>query len=452
MKILLTLITLISALPAMANLHLAPPAFKVSGGRAIFVDFIRATYDLQYDYKARTAVAETTITFIAEDTGYPIFDTVQTPQVVWLNGQEVDHVKVPVPGYVSYVRIAKDVVTPGVHVMKVRTPIINGTKYTWKGVQSGFFIKDLKDRKMLERFVPTNLEYDQYEMVFRVQIDGTHKSHNVFANGEVTELGHNLIEIRYPNFFTASSLYFHLVPKSRFWRLHFNYTSITGRQVPVTIYSNWRLRNWIFKRKTLRVLRELENDYGPYPHPKVLIYGTKLKGGMEYVGATATSYVALGHELHHFYFAKGVMPADGNSGWMDEGIASWRDKGYQTHSKPNYYSFNLGKHNVYTRKTDKNSYEKGRSFFAYLDYQLKALGKPGFKDFLRGYFNKHKFTNVTTEDMIQDLEEYAGVSFREDFNQYVFGGHASLKGRAPAITPDNPFHPHLTDEELDSLI
>lgn len=448
MKLIVSMLLIFSSM-AIAGIEHAPPAFKTNYGRAVFVDFLRAQYDIIYDHENVSAMVETTIVFKSHDTGLPIFDSVATPKVVWLNDKAVEQRLVSVPGDVSKVRVVTTEVTPGIHTLKMRTELIKGTLYTWRGVQSGFFIKDLKDRNFLERYVPTNYEYDSYQMTFRVEVAGTSKDHNIFANGEVTEISKNLIEVRYPEFYTSSSVFFHLVPKNRFWRLHFNYTSINGRQFPVTIYSNWRARNWRMKRKTLKVLAELENDYGPWPHPSLVIYGTKIRGGMEYVGATATSYISLGHELQHSYFAKGIMPADGNSGWMDEGIASWRDRGHQTISSPNYSSFNLAHHNIYTRKTDKNSYEKGRSFFSYVDYRLKSAGQKGLKDFLRGYFDSRKFTSVTTEDLIHDLEAYSGESFREDFNQYIYGGHPhSIESEAA----ENPHHPNYTEEELNSII
>lgn len=456
-KILISLMTILS-FSAVAGINQAPPGFKTNDGKVIFVDFVNAVYELTYDYKSRKAWASTSITFMANETGFPIFDSLSTPTEVIVNGRASEHTITPVPGNVSFVRYPKTQVKPGINTMVIRTPIENGVKYGWKGVASGFFIKDLKDRKFLERFLPTNYEYDQYQMTYRVQIIGTDKEHNIFANGVTKEVSKNVIEISYPPFYTASSVYFHLVPKKRFWRLKFNFSSISGRQVPITIYSNYRFRNWRMKRRTIKVMRELERDYGAWPHPSMLIYGTKIKGGMEYVGATATSFISLGHELQHSYFAKGVMPADGNSGWMDEGIASWRDKGYQTFSKPNYFSFNLAKHNVYTRKTDKNSYVKGRSFFAYIDYQLKQAGLPGLKDFLRGHFNKRKFTTITTDDFKSDLEAYSKLDFTDDFNQYIYGGHPDefkndqIKGRSPAVEPANPHHAQHTQEEIDSII
>lgn len=452
MKKLLTILTTLFTMTSFAGIEHAPPAFNVNGAKLVFVDFLRANYDLTYDYKSKSAVAKTTFVFRAHEAGYPIFDSVIKPFNVSVNGVDVEQGYTPVPGNVSSVRYAKTAVKPGVHTMTVETQILNGTKYNWRGISSGFFIKDLKDRMFLERYLPTNYEYDQYPMTFNVKINGSKRAHNVFANGVTRELGHNHIQIQFPAHYTASSVYFHLVPKRKFWRLHYTFTSSNGRKVPVTIYSNFRFRNWLFKRKTNKVLKELERDYGPYPHPSLLIYGTKLKGGMEYVGATATSNISLGHELQHMWFAKGLMPADGNSGWMDEGIASWRDKGHQTHTTPDYFSVNLAKHNVYTRKTDKRSYEKGRSFVAYLDYQLKQVGLPGMKDFLKGYFNKRKFTSVTTQDFKSDLEDYSNIDFTDDFNQYIYGGYPDTKGRAPAVEPENPHHPGYTEAEINSIL
>jgi hypothetical protein len=334
--------------------------------------------------------------------------------------------------------------------MEIVTNISNGTKFKKRSVSSGFFIKDLTDRKFLERFVPSNYEYDQYKITFDVVIRNAKRSHEIFANGSVEKLGKNQFRIEYPDFYTASSLYFHLVPRGKFRKTRFKFKSIDGRKIPVTIYSKFHLRNWRMKARTKKVLRELERDYGPWPHPSLTIYGTKLSGGMEYVGATATSFISLGHELQHSYFAKGVMPANGNSGWMDEAIASWRDKGHKTYSKTNYSSVNLGLHNVYTRKTDDRSYVKGRSFMAYLSYQLKSLGKPGLKDFLKIYFNKRKFTTVTTKDFISDLEDYAGKSFKDDFSRYIFG--SEVKSSKRRKRRHNPHHPVHTQKELDELI
>ena len=143
---------------------------------------------------------------------------------------------------------------------------------------------------------------------------------------------------------------------------------------------------------------------------------------------------------------------------MDEAIASWRDKGHQSLEKPFYESANLGNHSPYTRKTDKRSYEYGRSFMSYLDHQLKEAGHIGLKDFLRIYFQKRKHTSVTTQDFVSDLEEYAAMSFDEDFRQYIFGEAQQLKSaRSTPVHIDskileNPHHPKMTQQDLDSIL
>lgn len=455
-KFLLIILTYSLMASAADDLRHAPNSFVVDGLKAVFVDFKRVTYNIVYDFKAKSAAVDTTILFQSKEDGMPIFDSVETPQAVWVNSMEVESDIVITPGGTTAVRYAQTNLPVGFHSMRIRTPLKKGTKYGNKGVSSGFFIKDLKNREMLEQYVPTNLEYDKYPMEWHVEIlNANHRWHDIFANGEVDNYAQNKFTIKMPKYYTASSVYFHLVPRRKFWRYYLSYTSISGRKIPITIYSSFRWLNGALKRKAFKVMAECERDYGPYPHPYLIIYGpNKIRGGMEYVGATATSVVSLGHEIHHMWFAKGVMPADGNSGWMDEGIASWRDKGYQTHEKPFYFSTNLAHHNPYTRKTDKRSYEYGRSFFAYLDYQLKAAGQSGLKAFLKVLAAKRMFQNITTEDFINELEEFSGLSFRDDFTQYIYGGYSQKtdSGRAPAVEFENEHHPEYTKEEMESFI
>lgn len=452
MKKLILFLLCFTSLQSFSSIQQAPPNFMVGNKKTVFVDFLRATYNITYDANRRKAYADTIIVFNMHEAGHPIFDSVTAPEKSWVDGKETQTKLIRTPDNASKVRLVQSFVKPGIHSLRIRTQVKNGTRFYNKRVSSGFFIKDLKDRLFLEKYLPTNYEYDQYSMRMKIKIVGTRFAHNLFANGKVTELAKNTIEVEYPNFYTASSVYFHLVPKNRFWRLKFQYKSISGKSFPVTIYSNFRFRNWRLKKRTLRVLKELEQDYGPWPHPALLIYGTKLKGGMEYVGATATSYISLGHELQHSYFAKGILPANGNSGWMDEAIASWRDKGHKTLRSPDYKNWNLGNHSVYTRKTDKNSYKRGRSFIAYLDYKLKKAGLKGMKDFLRKYFHKRKFTTVTTEDFKKDLEKYSGLNLEEDFNQYIYGKYLNSSQKLQDDDEENIHHPRYTKKELESLI
>lgn len=450
----------------LAGIEQAPKSFKHQDKKAVFVDFTHAQYNLVYDTKKAIAWAETTIQFTMSEDGYPLFDSVSTPNELKINGEASSQLLIRTPGDASWIRLINKKLSPGNHTLTLKTLILNGTifqrtKKDWERVSSGFFIRDLTDRMFLEKYLPSNYEYDQYKMDFDIKVTGTKRWHTLFANGKVTKVTENHYKLSLPDWYTASSVYFHLVPINKFVRWRLNYPSINGRNIPIIIYSNYRFYNYYVKRKAWHVLKELEADYGPFPHDQLIIYGTGLKGGMEHAGAVETSIASLGHELQHQYFAKCIHPANGNSGWLDEAIASWRDKGHYSVDYPFYKSVNLAAHSSYTRKTDKRSYKYGRSFMAYINKQLIDMGKPGLKDFLKIYFEKRKFTTVTTEIFKSDLQEYAQMSFGEDFNQYIYGGvefdeTSSFKQSAEHTTDDtedeNPHHPNITTEELNSII
>jgi hypothetical protein len=149
----------------------------------------------------------------------------------------------------------------------------------------------------------------------------------------------------------------------------------------------------------------------------------------------------------HSYFAKGVMPANGNSGWIDEAIASWRDKGYQRTPTPGFTGSNIGRRTVYNRSTDKRSYDLGSKFMAYLDYRLQDVG--GLKAFLRGYFATYKRTVVTTEHFKNNLEFFSGLDLSHEFNTLIWGTNPS---KAQESHEENPNHDALTAEQLKSIL
>lgn len=458
------LLIFIFSLSAHAGIEHAPPTFNIKDKKLIWVDFQKAHYQITYDTRRRIATAISTITFKQPEDGHPLFDLITQPEYVKVNGEETLALEVPLPGNVSLVRMITRKLKAGTHTLTIKSRIETGVKFStprfrkkFKRVSSAFWVRDLTDRMFLERYLPTNLEYDNYKMFMDVEVTGTKRWHSLFANGKVTKLTNNHYQVEFPEWYRSSSVYFHLIPINKFVRLYTSFTSMDGRKIPVTIYSRHRITNWIFKKFTWRIMRELEGDYGPYPHEQLIIYARDLKGGMEYAGATETSLIALGHELQHMYFAKGMHPANGNSGWMDEAIASWRDRGHKRVRVPNYAGANLGNHSVYTRATDRRSYALGRSFMGYLDHTLKDAGQKGLKDFLRLYHDKRRKQAVTTQDFISDLEEYANMSFDEDFRKYVFTEAQDYQERSNDHNHDhteeeNLYHPPVTQAQLDSIL
>lgn len=447
-KILLLSVFLCSS--AFANLHLAPPDFETFLGRGIYVDFSEAQYDITYNVKWKKTSVKTKITFHAKSTGKPLFDLLPNPSEVLLNGEPVKVIETTDPDGQN-LRLVDEVVGPGEHTLEMVNTFKENVRYKLlsRKVSSAFWIRDLKYRKFLEQYIPSNFEFDQYRMIFNVTFEGTTKdAQDIYTNGKVTQTAPNAYRIAFPDYYTVSCPYFHTTPKGQKKRLDFNYKSIDGRDIPVTVYTSWWSNPQKFKDESLKIFKELEADYGPWAHDGLVAYETfPGTGGMEHAGATQTSLAALDHEMLHSYFAKGVMPARGNAGWIDEAIASWRDYGYQRKPLPGFSGSDLGLGSVYQRNTDKRAYALGREFMAYLDYRLQDVG--GLKAFLRGYFAAYKHTVITQEHFKNNLEFFMGADLTPEFETYIWGKNGQS---GAGVVEENHVHHPLTNAQLESIL
>ena len=447
----LALAALSLSFSSLASHIQAPPSFEYQDAQAIFVDFSDAQYNITYDLHNMKVQVETVINFTSNQNGYPLFDLVPDPSSAVLNGMTISTTTLQDPDKQSTLRVLKKNLSAGKHQLKLVHEITSNVVFREEGLASGFWTSDLNDRRYLEQYLPTNLEFDQYKMNMNVKIIGAEsKPHTLKTNGKVSVLSENSFEVEYPSFYTASSVYFHLLPESTITNnAQFYYPSIDGRLIPVDIYTSYDVNEFVDATKT--ILNELETDYGAFPHDQLVIYGNSPSGGMEYSGATATSLKALGHELFHSYHARALMPANGNAGWMDEAIARWRDNNYPEISKLSYESTQLAGHSVWTRKTDRMAYTEGSAFLSWIAYRMSENGL-SLKEFLKDYFQKFKFTTVTTPQFQNEITIASGLSLKADFDQYIYGKNSlkmsSQKTRDIKFHADDEFHPKLTAEQL----
>ena len=283
-------------------------------------------------------------------------------------------------------------------------------------------------RKFWEQYAPSNMEFDHFKQFLTVKILGSSKEHTLMANGVTTALGSNYWSIDYPDFYTTSSFYLHLFEKGRFVVRE---ATFQGREksISLTSYAASTFDADAGLSKIKSVMAENEATFGPYTHDMFIAYVTPDGGGMEHCGATMTSLRALGHELTHSWFARGVMPADGNSGWIDEAVASWRDAGYPRSSATDRNPVNLGGFSAYKRETSRDAYTAGQQLLSEFDGRWASLG--GLRPMLSSLFAERQRTTITVKYFKSFLEAASGQNLDSIFNRYVYG--KASKESAPGL-------------------
>lgn len=402
------------------DLAKAPPSFPYSNSKAVFVDFEETELTWEFNISARSNTAKAKILFKAGESGFPIFDLIPTPSNVTLNGEAVQAPTASIQGVTTARILSKEVAAGSFNTLELTYSIPSSfITYTSGAVRFGTFMGDLSDRGFFEKYAPTNFEFDQYRQAINVKLIGAAAEHRMYTNGTVYPLGSSDFRVIFPAFYTTSSFYFHIAERGRFAERVFTYTGVSF-DLPVVVYAESVANASAGETRTRSILRELESTYGFFGHDTLTVYVTPSGGGMEYGGATMTSLGALGHELTHSYFARGVMPANGNAGWIDEAIASWRDSGYPR--RTNGFSnspINLAGFSAYKRFTTQLAYSSGMQFISYLDGILKDVG--GMKEMLTLLWIEKRRQTITTPMFQAFLEDKSGKDLDTVFDFYVYG-------------------------------
>jgi len=445
--------SVLSAFASDNDITHRPESFAYKSGKAAFVDFEEAVYDITYDIDSKKSEVVARFKMHTLEKGFPIFDLVEEPSYVALDGIATNTSVISTPSNETKLRVINKLLPPGKYTLTVKVPLNNLVEFTNTGVKSAFWVTDLEDRYYLERYIPVNLEYDRVKMTFNIQFNGLKSKQHIFANGTVNWISGQKAQIDFPEHFTVNSLYFHTTPVGSVELLESSFKSVNGQEIPVTIYQaagasdSEGLKG--LKNIALRVFNELEGDYGAFPHASITIYNASLAhmglGGMEYAGATVTNKSSLSHELFHSYFARGVTPANGNAGWIDESLASWRDNEYNRLTSL-YGSSQMASHAAYTRKTDTAAYSFGARFMAFLDNKFKSQG--GLKPFMNRLIEKKLFEPIFTEDFIKEMESFYSEDLQGIFKAYVF--KKSLQGELKSQKDTS--HRKLSFQELKSIL
>lgn len=440
-----------------SDLDKAPPSFEYQNRRAVFADFSNVSLAITFNVKNKRALGHAKIEFQVKEAGMPIFDLVPPISDVKLNGDTInlaDIYETSDPDEQSNVSLVGVEVAPGQrHTLEISYDLSQVVNFGNGTVGAGFFMNDLADREFFEKYAPSNFEYDQYKQILAVEIIGAQSAHEVFANGIIQETGENKWVIDYPAYFTTSSFYFHLAAKGRFNVVRFNYPGIKAN-IPLTVYSassNDAARGMNLLKG---FIAELESTFGAFAHPSFIAYITSSGGGMEYCGATVSSLNALGHETTHSWFARGVMPASGNSGWLDEAIASWRDNNYPRSQNPVRMPRNLSGFSPYKRFTTMDAYSYGANLMSDFDGLIAPVQKQGLRSVLHDFYGKYQHQTITVATFQSHLEQVLGYSLQDFFDKYVYhkSYHFDAVTKPAGWDVDWSRHPRpFTPDELKQL-
>ncbi len=410
------------------DLDKAPPGFDYKGKKAVFTDFLESELQVTFDFETKKTYATNMVVFRLKESGYPLFDLVAKPYELSLNSRVLKPSllkTIQTPGNetsLKFLDTEKELSQETEHTLIVKYILDTDSISLNHGeVRAGFFMSDISatGREFWEQYALSNLEYDAFSLFVRLQINGSEKIHTVYTNGEEIEIAPNVWEIKFPSYFTTSSPFIHFVPKGRFYEISGKFDGAEG-SIPVKIYSPMKTLSEKGMRAAQRVLLELENTYGPIAHPKVVAYITPTGGGMEYCGATMTSMRAIEHEFTHFWFARGIMPANGNSGWVDEAIASWRDYGYpQAKSRPERKPVKMVGTSPYKRDTSILAYSDGMQLMSEFDFILADRG--GLKPVLKQLYEENKNQTFTLPFFKNFMEKSLNEDLTAIFEKYVLG-------------------------------
>lgn len=458
----------------MSDIDLAPKSFRDESGRKyVFVDFQSARYEVTFDVASQSATATSTIEFTANEIGRPIFELRMPPDNIetTIDGNHVTCIDIaPDDGFNKPFKSIDCAVSADEHTLTVRhelTEVYAKPKpidWTGGGVRCVFQMSDVfwnEYARFLGSYLPSNLEFDHFKMHFCFTLLGAVEEHILVTNRGVTQAATtNVWEWSFPEYFTTSFPWIHLLPKQSAEFAHAEWTLGQGRTVALLAYRPYPVDAPQLAAPPLAAfieearigLDENEKRFGAFPYDHfTMLAMPKDFGGMEHAGATACELNSVRHEVNHCYFARCIAPCNGDAGWIDEAIAAWADKGYRRENcyPPSGHTGMLAQ-SPYSRITNRDAYVAGERLMAALDWHLADHN--GLVAFLRAYFERQQFTSIDYEGFGAQLREHWRRhigdmdSFEHLYNDFVVGTGTIILPAQTDMSAErhSPYHPKRT--------
>ncbi|MBZ0202394.1 MAG: M1 family metallopeptidase [Ignavibacteria bacterium] len=239
-----------------------------------------------------------------------------------------------------------------------------------------------------------------------------------------------------------------VVGKLSYWED--TYTSLDGsKTMPVVYYAFPRdsLKATVDWKPTPEMIKYYSETFGEYPFIEEkygLVQFGWTSGAMEHQTITSYGYLLVtgdnrydfvaAHELAHHWFGDAVTLKNWKNIWLNEGFASYAEalwmehtggiQAYLSHMKNFDYGYFGG--TVYEPKGFIDNpaiyatiYQKG----AWVLHMLRGImGDEKFFGALRAYYEKYKYSNAETSDLVKVMEEFYGSPLDWFFDQWVYTG------------------------------
>lgn len=414
-----------------SNIVGAPPLFPHPSlpGYVAPIDIKRSTVELDLMPSTQSMRGRARIWFDMQDSGYPLFDYSGIIESLKLNGKIIplEDIKVITdPDNVSHLRVINVLLMPNVSYtleIEFETPRNQWIQLSEDNLDVLFFYNDVdavNGRGFLGRYLPSNLEFDQYELDLRVEIKGSTKQAQIFTNGSIELMNQSSWRVKFPSYYNSSAAYFHLTTKT--YNVQNKAHIRQGRRLPITVYSPIKQLAEAGIQAVEKMLTKYESIFGTFPHQKIVFQIHQEKWGIEYSGAALTHLDALEHEFLHSWFGRYIFPASGNDAWLDEALATWIAKGFPTSKViklPDHLM--LASKAPYNRMTPKAAYLHGVGVLQKLD----SLSAPsGLKPHIINLVNLAGGMVITNHDFQKFLIMNIGEEANSVFCQYVYGQEA----------------------------
>jgi hypothetical protein len=428
LRILASLALLVISSNALAtrdNPASSPGIQQWSGTSVVPADFREVNLSLTLDPRTWRLNAESEFTFETSQDGMPYFDLVPRIQTLEVDRERLDAGSLQTvsdPARSSQYVILKSVLPAGEHRARVTYSLpwhqFCGLSQRQEGASLDclFFMYDLTERTFFEQYAPSNFEYDRYKMRVTINLPAGMVEHRVMSNADVTESSGSSFTLTFPEYFNTSSFFLHIIPIKDYY---VHTSTVGGYNYKVAVYSrNPQLVSHAVNA-THQALGEMSARFGTSGHKRfTVLLDPTFPGGMEFAGAAVTASFAVGHEIAHSWFARGVMPANGNAGWIDEGIATWRDNGYPANPNARAQYGRLGAASAFRRLTPQNAYADGSAFCSRLNYELSAQG--GLMPLLGKLHQKFFGQSITSEQFREFINAETGRNFDHLFREFVY--------------------------------